>query len=323
MTFGRLLATALLCAPLLAAGFGDPSMGRKGYGVLLLAPDAGGAWKTELGRIRSELKGVAVESVETWNDGTAIQRALDRLKSQHVDKVVAVPLELVSESASMDHLRYLFGVRAQPAEDRPDAQRAPTVAPIKPDHKSALVFTGRGPKRLRCEGELVLTAAIDKSPELAAILADRAKALARDPAKEAVVLVGQAPRSDKSLEAWMAAAVAIAESVRVKGGFRESAVIWVRDGTRAGQQDKDREENKATLRRLTTSGAVVAVPLAPDGRRVGKLLQRQLGTAGYRWNGKGVVGDQRLVDWISAISKSGAALPDSRQFRDNAPGGFR
>lgn len=305
-----------------AANFGNTSMGKKPYGVLLLAPDTGGAWKTELGHIRSELKGVAIESVETYNDGTAIQRAVDRLKSQHVDKIVAVPLELVSESATMDELRYLFGIRELPSTDRPDAAR-PGMAPVKPVNKSALVFTGRGPKRIKSEAELVLTATIDKSPALADILADRAKALARDPAKEAVVLVGVAPRSDKGLDVWKAAATAIAESVRVKGGFRESAIIWVRDGTRAGQQDSDRLENKATLRRLTTSGPVVAVPLAPDGRRAGQLLQRQLGTAGYRWNGKGVIGDPRLTEWISAISKAASTLPDVRQYRDNAPGGFR
>ena len=119
------------------------------------------------------------------------------------------------------------------------------------------------------------------------------------------------------------AATAIAESVRVKGGFREAAIIWVRDGTRAGQQDKDRAENKATLRRLITAGGVVAVPLAPDYRRVGNLLQRQLGASGYRWNGKGLIGDPRLTEWVAAISKVSSTLPDVRQYRDNISGGFR
>ena len=320
---GAALVLALAAAPAAASpGFGNTSMGQKPYGVLLLAYDTGGAWKTELGHIRSELKGVAVESVESAGDGTAIQRALDRLKSQHVAKVVAIPLEIISESSVMDELRYLFGIRAEPTLDRPDALR-PGMAPVQSKNKSALVFTGRGPKRLRSDVDLVLTATIDKSPALADILADRAKVLGRDPAKEAVILVGLAPRSDKGLDAWKAAAAAIAESVRVKGGFRESAIIWVRDGTRAGQQDKDREENKATLRRLVTAGGVVAVPLAPDGRRVGQLLQRQLGTSGYRWNGKGLIGDPRLTEWVTSISKAAATLPDVRQYKDNAQGGFR
>ena len=106
------LLASLTAAPAFAAGFGNTSMGKKPYGVLILAYDTGGAWKTELGHIRSELKGVAVESVESAGEGIAIQRALDRLKSQHVDKVVAIPLELISESPVMDELRYLFGIRA-------------------------------------------------------------------------------------------------------------------------------------------------------------------------------------------------------------------
>jgi len=317
-----LFALALLCAPARAAeGFGNTSMGAKPYGVLLLAYDTSGAWKTEMTYIRAQLKGVAVESVESAADGTAIQKGLERLKSQHVSKVVAVPLELVSESPLMDQLRYLFGVRLEPASDRPDAARPP-MNPVQGKNKSALVFTGKGPKRLKSEAELVLTETIDKSPVLADILADRAKTLARDPAKEAVLLVGLAPRSDKGLETWKTAASSIAESVRVKGGFRESAIIWVRDGTRAGQQDSDRSENKATLRRLVTAGGVNAIPLAPDGRRVGQLLQRQLGTGGYRWNGKGLIGDPRLTEWIIAVSKAASTLPDVRQYKDNTQGGF-
>jgi len=315
------LALALTAAPASAAGFGNTSMGKKPYGVLLLAYDTGGAWKTELGAIRAQMRGIAVESVESAGDGVAIQKGLDRLRSQHVDKVVAIPLELVNESPVMDQLRFLFGVREQPAADKPDALR-PGMTAVKPRNQSAIVLGSKAPKRLKSEAELVLSETIDQSPVLGEILADRAKTLARDPAKEAVVLVGLAPRSDKELEAWKTAAAAIAESVRVKGGFREAAVIGVRDGTRAGQQDKDRADNKATLRALTTQGGVVAVPLAPDGRRVGQLLQRQLGSGGYRWNGKGLIGDPRLVEWILAASKAASALPDGRQFKDTT-GGFR
>lgn len=316
------LALALLSAPAAAAGFGDSSMGRKPYGVLLLAPDTGGAFKTELAFIRTRLQGVPLDSVDSFNDGTSVQRAVDRLNGQHVSKIVAIPLDLVSESAGMEHLRYLFGIREKPVTDRPDDTRPPT-APVKSLNKSSIVVAGRGPRRLKSDAELVLTATIDKSPALAEILGERAVALARDPAKEAVLLVGVGPRSDKSLDAWKTAAAAIAETVRVKGGFRASGILWVRDGTRAGQQDKDRDENKATLRGLVTAGGVVAVPLALDGRRAGKMLQRQLGSGGYRWNGKGVLGDPRLAEWIVSISKAASALPDVRRFKDNAQGGFR
>jgi len=148
VTLPAVLALLLAAAPAAAAGFGNSSMGEKAYGVLLLTPDAGGGWKPELTRIRTELRGAPLDSVETYNDGTAIQRALDRLKGQHVSKVVAIPLDLVSESAGMDHLRYLFGIREQPVSDRPDDTR-PATAPVKSLRKSSIVLPGRGPKRLK------------------------------------------------------------------------------------------------------------------------------------------------------------------------------
>ena len=305
----------------IAAPFGNPSIGSKPYGVLLLAQDGGGAWKTELGAIRAQLRGVAVESVESAAGGVAIQRALDRLRAQRVDKIVAVPLEIVSESPVMDEIRYLFGIRAEPTEDRPDRARS-GMPPLRPENKRALILpSNKRPKRLKTDAELVLTATIDQSAFLVEILTERARVQSRRPEKEAVVLAGLAPRSDKELPAWKTAVAAIAEAVRAKGGFREAGIVWVRDGVRSGQQDKDRAENQAMLRRLVTQGEVVAVPLAPDGRWIGRLLTRQLGGGvRYRWNGKGLVGDKRLALWVQTTSEAASKLPDVRQYRD---GGLR
>jgi hypothetical protein len=301
-----------------------PGMQGKAYGVLLVADGGGGAWRAELSSLRTAMRGSAVESVDSA-DGTSIQRALDRLRGQHVGKIVAIPLEPVSETPAMNQIRYLFGVRETPVEDRPDALREnQPLRSLQPEQKSVMTLpNNRGPKRVKSDAELVLTETIDKSPVLAEILADRAAALARRPEKEAVVLVGIAPRSDKALADWKTAAASIAEAVRAKGGFREAAVLYVRSGVRAGQQDKDRDENKAILRALTTQGQVVAVPLAADGRRVAQMMSRQLGAANYRWNGKGIVGHPRLSEWIQATAETASKLPDVRQFRDNSMGGFR
>jgi hypothetical protein len=317
-----------LAAAAPAANFGDTSMGKKPFGVLVLAFGSGASFRKDLTAVRAQLPGVAVESVDTAGDTRSVQNGLDRLKGQHVDKVVAIPLETVSESPSMDELRFIFGIRAEPTDDRPDQARQ-GMPELKTTNKSSLKLpagSATGPKRLKSQAELVLTATIDKSSVLSDILADRAKEQSRNPAKDAVVLVGLAPRSDKGLEAWKTAAKAIAEQVRAKGGFREAGLLYVRDGVRSSQQEKDGAENKAALRALTTQGGVIAVPLALDGRRVGQLLQRQMGAGGYRWNGKGVLGDERLAEWIAGVSKAAATLPDVRQYRDDAPGasgGFR
>lgn len=293
------------------------------YGILILAYGVGGAWRKDLAVLRGQIKGHAVESVERIEgspDGVGVQRALDRLLAQHVVKVVAVPLITVSESPALEEVRYLFGVREEPVMDRPDS-RQKEMKPPRAAAKRTLSapFDGRRLKRLQSRVPLVLAAPIDASPILAAILADRAKALSREPAKDAVVLLGMGPRSDESLKAWKTAAAAIAERVRAQGGFRKGAAAAVRAGVRYGQQDKDREELRALLRALTTEGRVVVVPLAPDGSQVERLFKRGLGNAAYRWDGKGVLGDKRLLDWILSAAEAASKLPDGRRYRDGAP----
>ena len=142
---------ALAASVARASGFGDTSMGSKPYGVLLLVYDAGGSWRKELPGIRSQLPGIAIESVESAGDARSIQHGVDRLKAQHVAKIVAVPLEFVSQSPLMDELRYLFGIRAEPADDKPDRSLTGVMPALKPINKSSLVLpsASRGPKRLK------------------------------------------------------------------------------------------------------------------------------------------------------------------------------
>lgn len=294
------------------------------YGILILAYGVGGSWRKDLGALRSRLKGHAVESVERIEgspDGVGVQRALDKLLNQHVDKVVAVPLAALSESPAVDEARYLFGIREEPVTDRPDAREKEMPGP-RAAVKSALVLPadGRRLKRLTSRVPLVLAATIDRSQVLAEILADRAKALSRDPARDAVVLAGVGPRSDAALTSWKAAASAVAEQVRQKGGFRKAAAVAVRGGVRAGQRDKDREELRTTLRALTSEGRVVIVPLAPDGSLVERMLKRDLGNAAYHWDGKGLLGDRRLLDWVGSAAEAASKLPDARRYKDGAPG---
>lgn len=335
-----LLAAALAAAPARAQGKAAES---KTYGILLLAYDVDVKWRQELGSLRGQLKGHAVESVDSAGDATSVQRALDRLAAQHPAKIVGVPIETVGESTRMDATRYMFGVRAEPVLDAPGPSSGDLAdkkrKPIRPITKSVLVLpkdqsrglalrTGGGSKQLNSPVPLVLAPTLDKSPFLVAILADRAKALTATPGRETLVLAGIAPRGDDARKAWLISAQAIAGQVGAKAGYRKAVAVGVRDGVRSDQQDKDRSELQATFRGLIREGRVAVVPLSPEAERVGQLLHKTLGGfAAYRWNGQGVQGDRRLLDWIKSAAETAAALPDGRQFNDGArgaaPGGRR
>ena len=312
----------LALAFLLLAGPAAAATSQPRWGVLLLAYGGGSQWRPAIAAVRQALPGVPVEAVDRA-ERMPIQRALDKLKSSGAGKVVAVPLEPLGESAVMDQTRYLFGVREGWIEDRPDRTAAKTIKPVQ---QAALKLERRdgSPRRLEFRGELVLTATIDAGSSLTDILADRARALSRQPAREALLLVGMAPNSDERLEGWATAAKAVAEQARAKTGFREAAVAWVREGGRAAQRDKDRDSLRRTLRELATRGGVVAVPLALDGQRLTIMLKREsAGSSAYRWDGKALAGDARLTDWIASVAKAASVLPDSRQFRDDSSGGLR
>ncbi len=301
-----------------ALGFGKPTA----YGVLLLAYDMDAEWERELGSLRGGIKGHAVESAECENidesvDTLQIQRELDKFRRQRVGKIVAIPLETSENSSRMEQTRYLFGARADPVQEKPDAAKA-SIKPIRSIAKKSLVLEPDVPRphRLASDVPLVLAATLGSSQTLIDILADRAKALAHDPKREAVVLAGVAPRSDDERRAWLAAAKVTAEAVRAKAGFREAAVAALRDGVRGAQADSDHDELVATFRGLARLGAITVVPLSPSGLRVKQLLDKNPPGPFYRWDGKGILGDKRLLDWIKASAAEAATLPDGRKYRD-------
>ncbi|NNN06587.1 MAG: hypothetical protein HKL90_11860 [Elusimicrobia bacterium] len=308
-----------------AAGFG-PVLGfgpKTGYGVLLLAYDVDAEWERELGSLRLGIKGHAVESAQCLNideavDVLAMQSALDRFRGQRVGKIVGVPLETIDDSPRMQQTRYLFGVRQDPVSETPDPEKS-SMRPLRPRTRSSLLLEPDVPRphRLSSRVPLVLAPTLGSSPVLVDILADRAKALALAPKREAVVLAGIAPRSDDERKAWIEQARAIAEAVRAKAGFREAAVAALRDGVNSSQQDSDRRELRQTFRGLARSGAITVVPLSPSAARVKQLLDKNPPGPFYRWNGKGILGDARLLQWIKAAAAEAAKLPDGRKYKDS------
>ena len=308
-------------------------MPAKTYGILILAYDVDVKWRQELANLSRQLKGHPVETVDSASDAISVQRAVDRLAASRVTKIVAVPLETVSESARLDMTRYMFGVRPDPVLDVPGSDSGDLAdrsgKPIRPVRKSmlslpkdqdrGLSMTMGGDsstlKQIKSAVPLVLAQALDKSPLLVEMLGDRAKALSPSPKRETLVLAGIGPRSDKALKDWKVAAQAIADQVGAKAGYRKAVAVAVRDGVRSSQQDADRAELRNTLRGLIREGRVAVVPLSPEADRVHELLNKAAGGfLAYRWNGQGIQGDRRVLDWIKASAEAAAELPDGRQF---------
>ncbi|MBI5210391.1 MAG: hypothetical protein HY927_10505 [Elusimicrobia bacterium] len=280
--------------------------GKKEYGGLLLVPAGGSEWSTVLAELRkSAPPGFAVESAEASNT-RAIQASVDRLQAKRVKKIVAVPLLLSSHAADMDQNRYIFGVRQFPSADFQGGPHA---------HAGYSVT-----KRARSKVEMVLTQALDDHPTLAEIVADRAQAQSKDPAREAVILVAQASKTDIDNPQWSGTVQSLTDKVRKGTRFKSVQLFLLPFDAPQDERVKTETGLRAMVKGLAAGGTAIVVPLSlgtgPE-RRLRKIFDGLF----VKFSGKPVLPDKKIAGWVSESLESGAKLPDMRTFKkdENPP----
>ena len=108
-----------------------------------------------------------------------------------------------------------------------------------------------------------LTPAIDDSPEVGGVLADRARALAESPSDQALFRVGHGPNSAEDHAEWMRKLRPAMESVKEATGFRDVNLGLVRDDAPAEVRAEAVKSVRETieLQHLATGRPVVVVPV--------------------------------------------------------------
>src|SRR5688500_10796720 len=108
-----------------------------------------------------------------------------------------------------------------------------------------------------------LTKAMDDAPQVARVLADRALAMAPDPASRALFIVGHGPNSAEDHAAWMTNLRRIADSVKVWTGFRDVRVDVVRDDAPAEVRAEAvrRVRELIEMQHAITGKDVIVVPI--------------------------------------------------------------
>ena len=302
MTAATLLAAAALAFGAQADLLGFNTLGEKPFGVLLLGEGGDRDWKAQVDLVKKHASRTAMryplEFAPGLADRRSIQKAIDALHEQKARLIVVVPLFVSSHGEVMDQNRYLLGVNEKPS--------------------TAAYFKRVPATRVKSPVPLVIGKALDDHPLFVELLANRAKAHSREPAKEAVLLVGEAPEQDE--KAWTASAAALAEKVRQKGAFAAAGAYGLRlNGTQA-----DREKSRNGLRGLAKEMGrgerhVIVVPLTLHSRL--KLAQALDGLF-VKQEPKGVLPDPRIEKWVEETAVAASKLPDMRMFKDAAKAGI-
>jgi sirohydrochlorin cobaltochelatase len=293
------LASALLLSTTLVLPTQAPPSREPGadVGTLIVAHGGGPAWDARVQKIAAEVRlpgPVAVSFL--MGPGAKQHRFQDevaKLVKRGAKEIVVVPMLVSSHSGHYEQIRYLVGERDD----------------LDTTMMHHLHMSGIG--RADAGVPLRLTKAVDDAPEMAEILAERAKTLASDPSRQALFLVGHGPNSAEDYAEWMANLRRVVDGVRARTGFRSVLLDLVRDDApppvRAEAVARVRE--LIQLQHQLTGRDVVVVPvLISTGKVSTEKLPRDLEGLPMTYTSEGLLPHPGMARWVESRVRQAAAL---------------
>lgn len=258
-------------------------------GTILIAHGAGPEWNQQVETIvRLARTGGPIEVSYLMGPGAAAHRfqdAVSRLVQKGAKEIVIVPLLVSSHSGHYEQIRYLAGETDSISETM-----------LHHLHMSGIT-------RPEVEVPLRLAKAIDDSPDIARVLAERALALTSAPAEQALFLVGHGPNSAEDNAEWMKNLRPIADSLRSLTPFRDVKIGLVRDDAppevRAEAVRGVRE--MIELQHELTGKPVVVVPiLISTGSVSREKIPADLAGLPIVYSGEALLPHPGLARWVEA-----------------------
>ena len=299
---GRLAIVAALAA-LVLASVTVRTQGKEA-GVLLLAHGGSASWNTTVDGLRTRVDETAPTEVAFGMATRAtIQAAVDRLIQRGVHEIVAVPLFVSSHSSVVESTRYLLGARADAPADLALFARMShgAAANAHAEHSGHAAEDGTRP--VRSSVPIRLVRALDDHPIVADILVSRAKAISRDPAHEAVVIVAHGPVPDADNALWLADMGRVAARVSSAVPFARVEAITVRDDAPAPVRAAAAAELRALVTRLSSDGTrVLIVPLLLSFGGIEAGIRERLNGLAYSIASQGIMPDDRVLGWVLEVA---------------------
>lgn len=277
---------------------------KKDYGILLLAHGGGTEWNNSIEDVRKAVaaKKIPIEIAFGMADPLEMQAAVDRLAAVPVKKIIVVPLFISSHSEVIDQTMYVLGMRATPSEEFMNAPHA---------HMMHVTI-----KRVQTKIPIVLTQALDDHPIVAQILVDRAKSLSRNPSNEFVLLIGHGPLRDVDNEVWINTMDHLGTIVQKQGGFKGAFSATLRDDSPDDVKQKADKIMRDLVLRLSKKGRVLVVPYLISSGGIERHVQDALNGTFYQWNGKTLLPDPRISQWVLETAEKSSDRPNMRKFND-------
>jgi sirohydrochlorin ferrochelatase len=300
--------TGILLGSLLLTAAPALAQSRASEGILLMAHGGSAEWNARVSELAATMdRTQPTEVAFGMASRPTIQTAIDRLAARGVGSIVAVPLFVSSNSSVVTSTAYLLGLRADmPADLKVFA---------KMNHGAAATGTagheghgtGGSPAvdntlPVKSALPIRMTGALDRHPIVAAILADRARAISSAPEQEAVILAAHGPVRDDENQRWLDDMQVLANHLDNATSFAAIDWLTVRDDAPPPIRDAAAEELRALVRKHTAAGRrVLIVPLLLSYGGIEKGIRQRLDGLPYVMATQGLMPDPRLVEWVRQV----------------------
>ena len=268
---------------------GASALNAQQVGTIVVAHGGDTEWNNRVLSVASGAKtGGPVEVSFLMGPGAKTNRFQDivaRMEANGVSRIVVVPLLISSHSGHYEQIRYLAGEVE------------------KLDEKMMHHLHMAGLEQIRSKVPLTVAKAVDDSPDVARVLIERAHALAPDPAKHALFVIGHGPNSSDDLASWMKNLRAMTDTIRALTKFQDVRVGLVQDDAPAHVRAEavNRARELITLQNRLTNEKVVVVPvLVSKGKLSVEKIPQDLAGLPIIYDGEPLLPHPALARWIEA-----------------------
>lgn len=289
--------------PIVLLALAAPALAQERVGILLLAHGGASSWNERVSALATKLDdATATEVAFGMASRPTIQTAIDRLIARKVTRIVAVPLFISSHSSVIRGTEFLLNLRATAPKDMEIFAKMSHGA--DGGHHGAHADPAENMKPVVSSVPITMTAALDRHPVVAAILAARAAGISSDPAKESIVIVAHGPSPEDDNNKWLADMAVLAQGVRAASPYRTVDYLTVRDDAPDDIRNQATSALRALVESRTKEGSrVLIVPLLMSFGGIEQGIVKRLAGLSYVMAQQGLMPDDRLLDWVRDVAR--------------------
>lgn len=285
---GRLPATAALAALALLAGCATQpaqvAQAPQDFGVLVMAHGGGAEWDRAVTAALAPVgKDYPLEIAFGMADAASLQEGVRKLEARGVRRIGVVRLFVSGESFYEPTVQILGlkpGAPAKPTNVAADEPAGHSMAFWKIDTRARFALSQQG---------------LADAPEVEAVLAQRARGLSRDPAREDVLILAHGPGDDAENRRWIEKINLRADAVRKALPFRRVQVETLQEDWPDQRKAAEVRIRAFVERANQTGGRAIVIPFRVEG--FGSYAQVLKGLD-YISDGRGLVPSPQVEQWV-------------------------